>query len=105
MTLKFYSECIRNRPAEIYVHVVIHPIVWLTTGPWPLPKKVLHRVRSSASSFNLHNRIFSLRSSSSCLRFLPRLPVTSILPSTGLKYISEGMRVYSGEVTRIEPND
>jgi hypothetical protein len=39
-------------------------------------------VRSSASSFNLQYRLFSLRSSSSCLRLLPRLTVISILPSS-----------------------
>jgi hypothetical protein len=36
-------------------------------------------VRSSASTFNLWYLVFS-RSSSSCLRPLPRLPITSILP-------------------------
>jgi len=38
-------------------------------------------MRSSASSFNFQYLLFSLRSLSSCLRLLPRLPVTSILPS------------------------
>jgi hypothetical protein len=37
-------------------------------------------VRSSASSFNLQYLLFSLRSSSSFLRLLPRLPVISALP-------------------------
>ena len=46
---------------------VIHFLVCLTTGPQPLPKPVLHTVRSSASSFNFHYSIFSLKSSSSCL--------------------------------------
>jgi hypothetical protein len=46
-----------------------------------LPKRVLHRVRSSASSFNFQYLLCSIRSSSSCLRLLPRLPVISILPS------------------------
>jgi hypothetical protein len=45
--------------------------------------QVLHTVRSSASSFNFQYLLFSLRSSSSCLR-LPRLPVTYILPSNFL---------------------
>ena len=58
-----------------------HSAVCLTTGPQPLPKRVLHKVRSSASSFNFQYLRFSLRSSSSCLRLIPRLPVISILPS------------------------
>jgi len=40
-------------------------------------KRVLHRVQSSASSFNFQYLLFSLRSSSSCLR----LPAHSICPS------------------------
>jgi hypothetical protein len=43
--------------------------------------RVPHTVRSSASSFNLQYSVFSLRLSSSCLLFLPRLHSTSILPS------------------------
>ena len=44
----------------------------------PLPKRVLHTVRSRASSFNFHYPLFSLRSSSSFLLLLLRLPVTSL---------------------------
>ena len=40
-----------------------------------LPKQVLKKVRSSASSLTFQYLIVSLRSSSSCLRLLPRLPV------------------------------
>jgi len=58
----------------------IHPAAGLTKGPWPLPNTVHHTVRSSASPFNLQCPLFALRSSSSSVRFLPRLPVTSILP-------------------------
>jgi hypothetical protein len=43
------------------------------------PKRVLHRVRSSASSFKFPYFLFSLRLSSSCV--LPHLPVPSIFPS------------------------
>jgi hypothetical protein len=50
-----------------------------TTVPQPLPKPVLRTVRSSASSFNFQYPQVSLRSYGSCLRLLPRLPVTSIL--------------------------
>ena len=60
---------------------VIHSVVCLTTGPYPLPKWVFHRVRSSASSFNFQHPLISLRSSKSCILILPRLPVTSVLPS------------------------
>jgi hypothetical protein len=46
-----------------------------------IPKRVLHRVRPSASSFNFQYSLFSLRSSSSCLTLVPHLLVTSALPS------------------------
>ena len=42
----------------------------------------LQRVRSFASSFNLQYPPISLRTFSSCLRLLPRLPATSTLHST-----------------------
>ena len=58
----------------------IHLVVCLTTGPKPLPIRALHIVRSRGSSFNCEYPLLSLRSSSSFLRFLPRLPVTSIPP-------------------------
>ena len=58
----------------------IHLVVCLTTGPKPLPKQALHIVRSRASSFKWEYPLISLRSSSSFLRLLPRLPVTSIPP-------------------------
>ena len=59
---------------------VIHSVVCLTTGPYPLPKRVFHGVRSSASSFNFQHPLISLTSSNSCLLILPRLLVASILP-------------------------
>jgi len=58
----------------------IHLLVCLTTGPKPLPKPALHIVRSRASSFKWEYPLLSLRSSSSFLPLLPRLPVTSIPP-------------------------
>ena len=58
----------------------IHSAVCLTTGPKLLPNRALHTVRSRASSFNCEYPLLSLSSSSSFLRFLPRLPVTSIPP-------------------------
>lgn len=64
-----------NRP------FIIHSVVYLTKVQWPLPLRVLHRARSSASSLNLKYPLVSLRSSSSSLRLLSRLPVTSTFPS------------------------
>ena len=55
-----------------------HSVVCLTTGPKPLPKRALHIVRSRASSLKWEYPFLSLRSSSSFLRLLPRLPLTSI---------------------------
>ena len=59
---------------------LIHFVVCLTTSPKPLPKRALHTVRSRASSFKWEYPLLSLRSSSTFLRLLPRLPVTSIPP-------------------------
>jgi len=56
----------------------IHLVVCLTTGPKPLPKRVLHIVRSRASSFEWQYPLLSLRPSNSFLRLLHCLPVTSI---------------------------
>ena len=55
-------------------------VICQTTGPKPLPKRFLHIVRSRASSFNWQYPLLSLSSSSSFLRLLPRLLVTSICP-------------------------
>ena len=59
-----------------------HSVVCLGADSQPLPKRVLHAARSSASSFNILCLLVSLRSSSSCLRLLSRHPITSILPSS-----------------------
>jgi hypothetical protein len=56
----------------------VHLVGRLTKGPKPLPKRALHIVRSRASSFTCEYPLLSLSSSSSFLRLLPRLPVTSI---------------------------
>ena len=50
------------------------------TGRKPLSKRALRIVRFRASSFKWEYLLLSLRSSSSFLRLLPRLPVTSIPP-------------------------
>ena len=60
------------------VHLSIYFSVSLTTAPQPLPKPVLHTVRSTAPT---SNPVLSLRSTSRCLRLLPSPPVTSIFPS------------------------
>jgi hypothetical protein len=57
-----------------------HSAVCLTKGAQLLPKRVLHTVRPNVFSFGFQNTRVSLTASSSCLRLLPRLPVTSILP-------------------------
>ena len=64
---------------EIPTHLS-YSVVCLTTGPKHLPKRLLHIVRSKASSFKWEYPLLSLRSSSSFLRLLPRLLVTSISP-------------------------
>jgi len=76
VVLHFYSV---GLPRLIWGTVFIHSIVCLTTGPKPLPKRALHIVRSRASSFKWEYPLLSLRSSSSFLRLLPCLPVTSVL--------------------------
>jgi hypothetical protein len=52
-------------------------VICQTTGPQPLPKRFLHLMRSRAPSFKWEYPLLSPRSSSSCLRLLPRLLVTS----------------------------
>jgi hypothetical protein len=64
----------------INLNSFIHLVVCLTTGPKPLPKRALHIVWSRGSSFKWEYPLLSLRSSSSFLHILPRLPVTSIPP-------------------------
>jgi len=67
-------------PHICIMYSFIHSAFCLTTALQPLPKRVLPREQDSAPSFNLQYPLFSLRSSFSFLRLLPRLPVTSILP-------------------------
>ena len=64
------------RPVGLFIHSVFS----LTTGPKPPPKRFLHIVQSRASSFKWEYPLSSLRSSSSFVRLLPRLLVTSISP-------------------------
>ena len=74
------AVCVLSQSSIFQRAVFIHLVVCLTTGPRPLQNRALHIVRSRASSFKCEYPLFSLRSSSSFLRFLPRLPVTSIPP-------------------------
>ena len=57
-----------------------HSVFCLTTGPKPPLERFLHIVRSRASSFKWEYPLLSLSSSSSFLRLLSRLIVTSISP-------------------------
>jgi hypothetical protein len=70
-----WKECGRNRTSSSSCCLSYDRSVY------PLPNRVLPRVRSSASSFNFQHPVFSLRSSSSSLRLLPRLLFPSIFPS------------------------
>ena len=71
----FTNKCTH---AHTHTHIFIHLIVCLTTGSKPLPKPALHVVQSRASFFRWQYPLISLRSSSSYLRLLLRLPVTSV---------------------------
>jgi len=68
-----HTKCISILP-------FIHFVSCLTKGPQPLTKWVPRRVRSCPSSVNFHYLLFSLKSSGSFLRLLPRLPIACILP-------------------------
>ena len=76
---QLFSEDHCHPIQRLFVSSHHHSAVCLTTGPQHLPKRILYRVRPSASSFNFQYSFVSLRSSNSCLHLLPRLPVTSIL--------------------------
>jgi len=83
--LHFYSiRLLSQDNVHKYHHHHHRSVVCLMTVPWPLPKPVLHRVRSSASPFNFQYPLFPLRPSSSCLRLLPLLHTSSIVPLNGL---------------------
>ena len=62
----------------LYIHIFIHSVFCLTTGPKPPLKRFPNIVRSRASSFKWEYPLLSLRSSSSFLRLLLRLLATSI---------------------------
>ena len=77
-TISYHNDiCRKGVPFLTKQIIIIHPFRGLSRGPQTLPKWVFHRVRSSASFLNFHYPLLSLRSSTSCLRRLPCLPVIS----------------------------
>ena len=56
------TECTKS-----FLHSFIQSLPCPTTVPQALSQLVLHRVRSSVSTFNFQQALLSLRSSSSCL--------------------------------------
>ena len=64
-----------------FIHSFIHSEFVLRRIHCLLQKRVLHRVRSSASSFTFHCPLLSLRSSTSCLHLPHCLLVTCVPPS------------------------
>jgi len=53
----------------------VHFVVYLMKSPQPLPKRVLHSVRSSAYSFYFYYPLIFWSAASSCLCLLPHLPI------------------------------
>jgi len=81
VVVKSVSSCdVYCVPCTARYTILIHLVVCFTTNPKPLPKRALHTVQSRASSFKWEYPLLCLRSSSSFLGLLPRLPVTSIPP-------------------------
>ena len=66
--------------AQPYTYHTSSSVICQTTGPKPLAKRLLHTVRSRASSFNSQYPLLSLRSSSNLVRLIPCFLVTSIWP-------------------------
>jgi hypothetical protein len=75
-----YNNNFRSVFLYKFLNYSFHLAVCLTTGPKTLPKRDLHVVRSRASFFRFEYPVLSLSSSSSFLRLVPCLPVTSIPP-------------------------
>ena len=63
------------------IHAFIHTLICLTRRSKALPKRVLHKVRSSPFFFNFQYTLVALRPSRSCLHHLPYLPAPSTLPA------------------------
>jgi hypothetical protein len=62
LAAKCHEICLVGYPASIYssVRSFLHLFRSITTGPQPPPTRVLHRVRSSASSFSVQSLLFYL---------------------------------------------
>ena len=75
----FLLGVFKRKYTENLHHKHVHPTVCITTGPYPVPKPVLHRMQSSAPSFNFQQLLLSLWPYSNCLSLLPCLSVTYIL--------------------------
>jgi hypothetical protein len=81
-----YSSCFKVRYHRCVIIYSVSSssssssVICQTTGPKPLPKWFLHLTRSRASCFKWQYPLLSPRSSSSFLRLLPRLLLTSICP-------------------------
>ena len=80
LAVKQWTVKVHNSCSKIIFHSFIHSVFRLTTVPKPPPKLFLHIVRCRTSSFKCEYPLLSLRSSSSFLRLLARLLVTSISP-------------------------
>jgi hypothetical protein len=88
VVLFLYFSCTKNfsfrqKRTELHcrcTHLFHSSVICQTTGPQPLPKRLLHLMRSRASSFKWEYPLLSPRSSSNFLRLLPRLLVTSVRP-------------------------
>ena len=66
---------------HVFHNSLFHFVVGLQTDPSPLPKRVLHTVRPSASSFNLRCLVFSRSSVAVYVFFLVFLSLLSFLLS------------------------
>ena len=80
LNIALLEGCRFVRFSNLVLYQFLYSAVCLMTCPQPLPKQVLHRVRSSASSFNFLYPSISLRLSSSYLHYLPHPHITSTFP-------------------------
>ena len=81
-TNKFFFSLSSSLLSYSFKHSSIHSsVVSLITGHLPLPKRVLHKVQSSASFLNSKHPLFTLRFPSSCLHLLAPLPFPYIFCS------------------------
>ena len=78
------------QPVSLIIpYSVLRQVNKLFQRKFPIPRDLMllpftsspHTAQFSAASFNFHYPVVSLRSSSSCIRLLPPLPVNSLFPS------------------------